>query len=77
MYQAEVKYRQGWWVTQHDDEDAASEWINGRIRADMNAVNPVTAHRIIDLEQRMPLPYPEVPFFNAEELLKDEGFWNK
>lgn len=77
MWQAEVLCRQGSWCKRFDDEDDARRWIRGRIKVSKKTVNPVQDASLHLLDMRDSLPYPERPFFNADELLKDEGFWNK
>lgn len=76
VWQAEVKFRQGSHVRRFDNEDNARKWIRGRIKESKKTVNPSQGVALIHLGDRPELPYPQVPFFNAEELLKDESFWN-
>lgn len=52
MWQAEVLYRQGWWVKRFEDEDSARAFINERIKADKKSTNPVKKdhrgrHRVV------------------------------
>lgn len=76
MWQAEVLYRQGWWVKRFADEDSARAFINERIKADKKSTNPVKKdhrgrHRVglilMDTEPTLHDPIPPEHSFDDEE----------
>lgn len=71
MWQAEVLQRQGSWVRRFTDSTTATDWIESRIQADRDSVNPVKDSAIHNLDRRevlLPPSPPPLPF--------DEGGWN-
>lgn len=46
MWFGAILQRQGWWTTEHATEKEANQWVNRRIIADQESVNPVLSFHV-------------------------------